>query len=94
MNPETLRKRLISASLYIAAYEILKSTVLKRTKYFFMGLNKPGDKGEYKREVRGRDKDLLVASLLWHQEMQAINENDLAAFKRINHCRNTAFKLC
>jgi hypothetical protein len=88
LNPETLRKHLISASLYMAAYEVLKTSIIKRTEYFFLGTNRPEDKEKYEKAVLFRNRSPLMASLLWHQEMQAINENDLAAFQRMRHCRN------
>ena len=35
LNPETLRPNLIAASVYIAAFELLKATIVDRIKEFF-----------------------------------------------------------
>jgi hypothetical protein len=55
-NPEILRPKLIVASIYITAFELLKSTIVERIRSFYTlgGLDK--DDPEYKSKVLTRNR--------------------------------------
>ncbi|MDX2035163.1 MAG: hypothetical protein SFX72_00830 [Isosphaeraceae bacterium] len=90
LNSVVLKRNLISASLYLAAYEILNSAVLEETKSFY---NRFGEKSEitdsrYKEEVRSLDKDELTASWRWLKDHGAIDDRDLVSYHEIRAHRN------
>ena len=91
LNPEILRANLIVASLYITAFEMLKDSIIGRTRDFFSsGFDQNGpiiDK-EYKRQVLSRNHSPLYASLLWLKDMNGIDDQDIELFNRIKECRN------
>ena len=89
LNPETLRPRLITASLYIAGFEFLKeTTIIGRIRDFMCLRNEGGITPAYKTEVLARNKSPVYASLDWLKEMEAIQQADIEAFDRIKACRN------
>ncbi len=91
LNPDLMRHRLISASIYIAGYESLKDAIIDRIRYFFWnGFDQTGDKidPEYQSSVLSRNKSPLYASLDWLKHMNAIDNEDIASFDRIKNCRN------
>ncbi len=91
LNPDIIRPSLIIASLYIAAYELLKNTVVDRIKTFFMvGIDQHGVQidSEYASEVQSRNASPTYASLDWLKEMKAIDENDVEVFERVKKTRN------
>jgi len=91
LNPESLRANLIAGSLYIAAFEMLKSSIIERISDFFStGFNQDGPIiGEkYKTDVLSLNKSQLYASLAWLKNMNIINDNDLEEFENIKKCRN------
>ena len=91
LNPEILRANLIVASLYITAFEMLKDSIIGRTRDFFSSgfdQNGPIIDEEYKREVLSRNRSPLYASLLWLKDMNGIDDQDIELFNRIKECRN------
>ncbi len=91
LNPELLRAKLVVGSLYISAFEMLKSSIIERIRDFFsIGFNKNGPIiGEkYKKDVLSLNRNPLYASLSWLKNMNVINENDLMEFENIKKCRN------
>lgn len=67
LNPEILRANLIVASLYIRVLEMLKDSIIGRTRDFFSSgfdQNGPIIDEEYRREVLSRNRSPLYASLL------------------------------
>ena len=91
LNPDVMRPRLISASLYIASFELLKDSIIGRIRSFFShGFNEHGDSidPEYESDVLCRNKSPLYASLDWLKEMRAIDDSDFSTFERIKNCRN------
>jgi hypothetical protein len=81
----------MSASIYIAAYEILKESIIERIKDFFTnGFDEKGyiidDK--YYSEVLSRNKNHLYASLDWLKHNNVINEIDLICFDTNRTFRN------
>ena len=68
LNPEILRTKLISASIYLAAFEILKDSIIERIETFFTdGFGPQGHilSPEYEIEVKSRHKSKVRASLEW-----------------------------
>jgi hypothetical protein len=91
LNPASLRSKLISASLFLAAFEILKDSIVERIKDFFTsGFDQNGDiiDPKYKQDVLSRNKSHVYASLEWLKEMGAIDDADIAIFDKLKESRN------
>lgn len=91
LNPQSLRENLITASIYLAAWETFKSGVIGHLEGFYMvGFDREGYKcgDDYESRVLARDKSRLRASLLWFQESGVVDDQDLALVKRANDHRN------
>ncbi|HKZ52105.1 MAG TPA: hypothetical protein VJ085_02370 [Candidatus Acidoferrales bacterium] len=92
LDPQILRTRLISASLFLAAFEILKDAVIGRIRNFFcLGFDEqhgPLTNPEYESDVLSRNKSPVYASLLWLQENRVIDAQDLARFEKLKESRN------
>lgn len=91
LDPTVLRKQLIAASVYLAVFELLKDVLVDRIGAFFA--NQYDESGwvaspEYKDEVLSRNKSALYASLDWLRNMEAISEQDIEVFGKINALRN------
>src|ERR1017187_8409934 len=74
LTPEILRNKLISASLYLAAFEMLKDSVVGRLRSFYtFGYDKNGDRidPQYEQRVLNRNRSTLYASLSWLAESTA-----------------------
>lgn len=91
LNPDLTRERLISSSLFIAAFELLKQSICGRLKDFYcFGLDESGEliDPKYQTEVLARNRSPVYASLSWLQENGAIEQADLDTFERIKAARN------
>jgi hypothetical protein len=91
LDPGVLRPNLILASLYIAAFEVLKNSIIERLRNFYIsGFDENGwiILPEYKDEVLSKDKSLTYASLKWLKTSEAINGDDVEKFNKIKECRN------
>ena len=91
LNPDITRERLISASLYIAAYEILKQSICDRIRDFYcFGLGVTGDLIDlkYQSAVLSRNRSRLYASLSWLQENDVLDASDIEAFEQVKTARN------
>ncbi|RME56729.1 hypothetical protein D6779_10075 [Candidatus Parcubacteria bacterium] len=91
LTPEVLRTNLIMASVYIAAFEVLKNTIVDRIRDFYI----TGYDGkdwivdlEYKEGVLSRNRSPVYASLDWLAEAGAITDNDIAVFTHAKEYRN------
>lgn len=92
LHPETLKTNIITASIYSMAFEMLKSSIIKKIEGFFInGFDENGMivSPEYKEKVLSLNRSPLYASLKWLQEMNAIDSKDLERFEHIKKCRNT-----
>ncbi|RRW94692.1 hypothetical protein [Pandoraea apista] len=94
LTPAVMQEKLISASLYITAFELLRQSIVARIRDFYniesIGLE-PGTyqfSDEYRSEVLARNKSTLYASLDWLTEHGAIDLGDLETFERIKSIRN------
>jgi hypothetical protein len=86
-----MQEKLVSASLFIAAYDLLKESIVGRIRSFYMvGFNEDGEiVGEkYETAVAARNKSILYASLDWLRENEVIDKGDCEAFERIRKTRN------
>lgn len=91
LNPDVTRPRLIAASLYIAAFEALKDSIVGRIRdFFWVGFDEEGDKTDpkYESDVLARNRSAVYASLDWLKEREAIDADDLPTFERVKRCRN------
>jgi len=91
LDPEVLRPNLILASIYIAAFEILKNSIIERIRDFYIsGFDENGwiIMPEYKDNVLSKDKSPTYASLKWLKESKAISEGDIEKFNKIKECCN------
>jgi hypothetical protein len=91
LDPQTMQDRLISSSLFIAAFEGLKSSIVDRVKQFYqIGFGIGGDTldPKYKSEVLSRNSSPLFASLNWLVEHDAITESDIELYNEVKACRN------
>lgn len=91
LNPDVLRPRLISASIYIAAFELLKDAIVERLRGFYGGaFDENGEivGPEYQSKVLARNRSPVHASLAWLQESHAIEREDIEAFERVKDLRN------
>ena len=90
LSPSITRTRLISASIYIAAFESLKESIVGKIRFFYClddeETSSPCKK--YKKEVMSRNTSVVYASLDWFKENRAIDEADLIQFENIKKCRN------
>lgn len=92
LNPAVMQERLISASLYVTAFELLKNSIIDRIRSFYMvGFDTNGDiiDEKYEATVLSRNKSPLYASLSWLVDNDAIDQGDIKAFERIKATRNS-----
>ena len=93
LNPDVLRPLLIASSIYITGFEMLKDSIIDRTKDFFSFVHRfdrSGNiaDGKYQTDVLSRNKSILYASLDWLKDMKAIDEHDMEIFNRSKDVRN------
>lgn len=91
LTPAAMQEKLISASLYITAFELLKDSIIDRIRSFYMiGIDENGMiiDDRYEKVVLSRNKNPLQASLDWLAENQVIDADDIESFERIRTTRN------
>lgn len=84
LTPAVMQEKLVSASLYIAAYDLLKESIIGRIRSFYMvGFDEHGEiAGErYETTVAARNRSILYASLDWLRENEVINKERLRGFR-------------
>lgn len=92
LTPAIAREKLISASLYITAFELLKDSTIGRIRSFYADSydkNGPIVGPEYQEKVLSRSRSVLYASLNWLLEHDAINQQDIQLFESIKATRNS-----
>ena len=91
LTPAVMQEKLISVSMYITAFELLKESIIGRIRSFYMvGFDPAGyliDE-KYETDVLSRNKNPMLASLEWLSENGAIDENDRQTFERVRTTRN------
>jgi hypothetical protein len=91
LTPEILRTRLISCSIYLTAFHLLKASVVDRIKGFFTDGFKDGKilvSAKYSTDVLARNRSPVYASLDWLKENGALNNEDMALYGRLAQHRN------
>lgn len=99
INPDKLKSSLIRASIYLSAYELLKTSIIDHLRGFFASEWKLNEKtGEvetvisesYKNKVRSLyPKDEFHSCCLWFFENKAISQKDLDSIAKIRKHRNS-----
>ena len=92
LSPEILKDKIISASMTLIAYELLKDSIIGRIKDFYSnGFNQNGPivDEEYQEQVVGLNKSILYASLDWLKSHEVITEDDLLKFEKAKKARNS-----
>lgn len=87
LDPEVLRPRLAKVALFIAAFEMLKDTIIGRPSRFFESRNR-GTPHPTLTDILSRNRSATHACLDWLRENEAIDDSDIAAFQRVKNCRN------
>ncbi len=89
LTPHVLKSNLVMASLYLSAFEILKTSIVERIKKFFTDYN--GNQlhvsSDY-RNVTRIHKDELQASCLWLEQNGAITSDEVLMMDSIRQHRN------
>ena len=91
LTPEIARGKLISASLYITAFELLRESIIERPRSFYgIGLldDAPMVGEDYRDKVLSRNRSVLYASLDWLLDHDALSKSDLDTFESIKAARN------
>jgi hypothetical protein len=94
LNPESLKQNLLQGGLYLAAFEMLKDSLVGRPRDFFCFGISDGDivtdfsSPEYEREVRSLHKHPFTASALWWHKSGAISDEDLDTLRQIREHRD------
>lgn len=91
LNPASLKSSLIVASLFLAAYETLRNSIIEHIRNLFThGFNENGWSidPKYQADVLSRHKSPLRASLLWFREMNVVDDSDIDLVDRIREHRN------
>jgi hypothetical protein len=94
LTPELLRSNLISASIYITTFEIMKNSIITRVQDFYKFTNSWLQEKDlfanpqYQNDVLNKDKRLVYASLQWLKESQAVSDNDIKTFNQTKRLRN------
>jgi hypothetical protein len=90
LNPDSLKQNLVEASIFLAAYEILRNSVEVRLREFYcIDAEEGKESASYKSKVVAlHPKDKLHASVLWFAQRGALDDLDLEAVAAIRRHRN------
>ncbi|QLQ19548.1 MAG: hypothetical protein HZT43_14280 [Exiguobacterium profundum] len=95
LDPETLRRRMLSAAMFLVAHEMLVVAIKQRLHDFFlMGFDQYGLRysSEYEERVLTLDpkgkRDPWRASIVWLESMSAIDQTDKEKIKKCTDARN------
>lgn len=91
LNPLTLRSNLLTASIFLSAWESLTQSIVDQLQGFYCTGFDPNGltySDSYRENVLSRHKEKLTASLLWFQESGAIDQADIELVDRIRIHRN------
>ncbi|WP_373974960.1 hypothetical protein NT239_15205 [Chitinibacter sp. SCUT-21] len=91
LNPESLKRNIITAAIFSMAFEMLKSSIVDKLRSFYVnGFDSEGVQvdDDYKSEVLSLNKSPIYASLYWLLERSAIDSNDIELFESAKKCRN------
>lgn len=91
LTPSVAREKLISASLYITAFEILRESIVGRIRDFYVNewnVDGPVVGKAYEVEVLARYRSTVYASLEWLVEHDALTKEDVDTFETLKRTRN------
>ena len=91
LNPDLLKQNFVRAGLYLAAFELLKQSLVDRPRTFFLDGYEGGKEiisPEYQEKVLSLSKHKYHASALWWQQMGAIDSSDVAKLAEIREHRD------
>ena len=91
LDPDVLRPSLFMATMFITTFEILKNSVVDRSRDLYsIGWSEEGSTVSlaYKAEVLSHHESPVYASLNWLHENQVIDDGDLEIFEQIKSTRN------
>ncbi len=90
-NKDEIRKALLQISLFLLAYEMLKSSIVGGVKDFFL----TGFQGktltyddDYAKKVLKKHKSHFMASLIFLRELDAITEDEMTRIGSLRELRN------
>lgn len=92
LNPESLKKNLFRAAIYISCWEMLKESIVDQPRDFFThewlntGEGIPGP--NYSAKVLSLDRDPLIASAMWFRDQKAISDEDIQLLRVLRAHRN------
>jgi len=91
LNPESLKQNLLQCGLYLAAFEMLKDSLVGRPRDFFsreIVADESPASPEYEQRVLALHKHAYTASALWWRNQGAISDDDLETLSRIREHRD------
>lgn len=90
LHPRILKSNLIATSLYLAAWELFRSSVIAHVSGFYsLGWDgSPTPSPEYQAQVSSRDKREFRATMRWFKEQGAIVDADFEVADRARQHRN------
>jgi len=91
LNPASLKSNLIVASLFLAAYETLRNSIIEHIRGFYtngLGHNKSSVGSDDYEKVLSRHKSPMDASLLWLRDRRIVNASDIKLVNRLRKHRN------
>ncbi len=91
LNPSKLKQNLVEASIFLTAYEILRSSIEVRLRGFFSFDAVEGTEGAaaYNRNVAVlHPRDPFHASCLWFKQNGVLNDGDIEVISSIRRHRN------
>jgi hypothetical protein len=91
LEPENLKENLMFSSLYIASFEAFKDYIIDEVKFFFNTGFSDGKytfSEKYNSKVKSLDKNLVKATLLWLNDLKAIDNKDIETFDELRQYRN------
>ncbi len=91
-HDDKLKFQLITASIYLSAYEILIYSIVEKIKQFYV-IGYDGEKNiysdNYNKDVKCLyKKDIVIASALWLMNQSAISEDEVNIIKALKKHRN------
>lgn len=91
LDPDALQKRLRLAGCYLAAFEVMKRTVVDHLLGFFADDyrdREPLPSDDYREHVLSLDRRAFVASTLWYERMGILSARDRDQLRTIWDHRN------
>ena len=90
LTPEIIKSNLVLSSLYLTAYEILKSAIIDRIRDIFTFDDVDGNPivDDQYRKVSSVHRDLLHASCLWLEQNAVLTGNEIQEIASIRRHRN------